>query len=236
MTEPDSTMPVIASFPGSYRDQSKTVKRMIEINEFYDKEYESILDVIKRKKKENKRSNREKSSLAEILDNISRQQSLDQVSVFKFMAIYPTMIRANQENVPLKYKNDSLYKIMRRHLQSKNSLRAEQSVQSPNNQQQSTEENPLPTLKNKNSNRFASSALPLSKNPNSELPLNKITAKDILKTTTSLEQQKAVLISDFWVLEDGCILKSSCSECPEGALDGQLFMDNLAELKKQLCK
>ena len=226
MTEPDSTQAEITSIPDCDNVESKTMKR--SINEFYGQQYVSVLDVIKRNKKEIKKSDREKRSLAEIIEHTHRHQQLDQASVIKFMAIYPTLIRANQENVPPNYKNDSLYKLMRRHLQSKTSLQTEQPVQLPNNQHQSSEENLLPNLNYKNSDP------PLSKNPNSELPSNNIVTGNISKS--SPEQQKVPLISDFWVLEDGTIPKSSCSKCPEGALDGQLFMDNLTELKKQLCK
>ena len=222
MTEPDSTQAEIGSIPNCDNVQSKTAKR--SINEFYGNQYESILDVIKRKKKENTSSDRDKRSLVEILEHTNRHQSLDQASVLKFMAIYPTLIRANQENVSPKYKNDSLYKLMRRHLQSKTSLQTEQSVQSPNNQHQPSEENILPNLNKTNSERFSSSTLPPSENPNNS------------KSTSCPEQQKALLISDFWLLEDGCIPKSACSKCPEGALDGQLVMDNLADLKKEFCK
>ena len=234
MTEPDSTQAEIASIPDCDNVQSNTAKR--SINEFYGDQYESILDVIKRKKKDNTSSDRDKRGLVEILEHTNRHQSLDQASVLKFMAIYPTLIRANQENVVPKYKNDSLYKLMRRHLQSKTSLQTEESVQSPNNQHPSSEENPLPTLKDKNSDRLASSGLPPSKNPNSEIPLNNKTPENISKSTSSPEQKKVMLISDFWILEDECIPKSSSSKCPEGALDGQLVMDNLTELKNEICK
>ena len=234
MTEPDSTQAEIASIPDCDNVQSNTAKR--SINEFYGDQYESILDVIKRKKKDNTSSDRDKRGLVEILEHTNRHQSLDQASVLKFMAIYPTLIRANQENVVPKYKNDSLYKLMRRHLQSKTSLQTEESVQSPNNQHPSSEENPLPTLKDKNSDRLASSGLPPSKNPNSEVPSNNKTPENISKSTSSPEQKKVMLISDFWILEDECIPKSSNSKCPEGALDGQLVMDNLTELKNEICK
>ena len=234
MTEPDSTQAEIGSIPNCDNVQSKTSKR--SINEFYGNQYESILDVIKRKKKENTSIDHDKRSLVEILEHTNRHQSLDQASVLKFMAIYPTLIRANQENVAPKYKNDSLYKLMRRHLQSKTSLQTEESVQSPNNQHQSSEENPLPTLKDKNSDRFTSSGLLPSKHPNSEIPSNNKTPENISKLKSSPEQKKVLLISDFWILEDECIPKSSCSKCPEGALDGQLVMDNLAELKNEICQ
>ena len=91
-------------------------------------------------------------------------------------------------------------------------------------------------LKDKNSDRFASSGLLPSKHPNSEIPSNNKTPENISKLKSSPEQKKVLLISDFWILEDECIPKSSCSKCPEGALDGQLVMDNLAELKNEICQ
>ena len=96
MTEPDSTQSEIGSIPSCDNVQNRTPKRNIEINEFYGELFESILDVIKRKKKRG--SDQEKRSLAEILEHTNRHEPLDQASVLKFMAIYPTLIRANQEN------------------------------------------------------------------------------------------------------------------------------------------
>ena len=214
-TEPnqslDSTRP-----DDSVNSDSDGVK---SIKEFYGKQYDSMLNIIKRMKKE-KSYRRDSRSLSEFLENTSRRESIDQGSILKLTAIYPTFLRADQEKIPLKHKSDSLYKLMESHLKSKTSLQ----TKSKNNPQPTTEQNPLPT--NENVNQVVSPSLPVPVIPNAEMPESKKDEKN----------QQVVLISDFWVLEDGCIPKSSCPDRPEGALDGKLLMDNLVELKNEICK
>ena len=201
MIDEDSNM---GNVSGEDKARSPTTsKHEITINEFYNTKIDSLLDVIKNKRKANKSNRRDEINFAKVLKQTSRHDSIDYGSILKFNVIYPSLIRANYKSVPVEYKSDSLYKIMKKILLPKSSLRKEKSHQSIENRQPTENaqpiENPRPT-------------------ENRQSPENPL------------------LISEFWVLKDGCIPKSSFTACPEGALDGQLLMENLAALKNELCK
>ena len=149
LVDDDSTMIDGDSNMGNVSGEDKarsptTAANEITINEYYNTKMDSLLDVIKNKRKANKNNRRDEINFAKVLKQTSRHDSIDHGSILKFNVIYPSLIRANYKSVPVNYKSDSLYKIMKKILLPKSSLQKEKSHQPVEYPQPTENRQPVP--------------------------------------------------------------------------------------------